>query len=148
MSNESVRRVAERAALVLLSLPDDLHGIARKREIVFFAHDCVYDASPVDRHFADDRALRDALEARSALALRSALTLLAAIDPEAAGPIACDMIHAEASPDMLSAQTGAKGLLSAIATLPLDTVLDLVARPDLDGDAILEAYGRRAREAT
>lgn len=143
----SVRRVAERAALVLLSLPDDLHCIAKKREIVFFLRDCVYDASAVDAIYDDDRALRSALEAKSPIALRSALPLLAAIDPGAAGPIARDMIMADASPDLLSAQAGARGLLRALATLPLETVLTLVERPDLDGAAILDAYGRTSPKA-
>ncbi len=143
MSPLSVRRVAERAALVLLSLPDDLHAFARRREILFFPKDCVYDASPVDALFADDCALRAAFEARDVIALRSALPLLAAIDPRAAGPIARDMILADASPDLLSAQAGARGLLRALATLPTPTVLELAERPDLDGDGILDAFRRR-----
>jgi hypothetical protein len=141
----SVRRVAERAALVLLSLPDDLHAIARRREILFFPKDCIYAPAPIDDVFSDDRALRAALEGCDPVALRSALPLLAAMDPAAAGPIARDMILADACPDLLSAQAGARGLLRALATLPEPAVLALAERPDLDGDGILDAYRRRDR---
>ncbi len=141
--NATVRRAAERAALVLLSMPDDLHHVAKKREIVFFPRDCVYDASAVEQVYPDDAALRSALESGSPIALRSALTLLAAMDPAIAGPFAHEMILAEASPEMLSAQAAARGLLRAIATLPLDTVLSLASRPDLDGGAILDAYAKK-----
>ena len=64
MSPLSVRRVAERAALVLLSLPDDLHAFARRREILFFPKDCVYDASPVDAPQPTMNTLNSCFDAR------------------------------------------------------------------------------------
>ena len=139
----TVRRVAERAALVLLSLPDDLHGMARLRGVFFFPRDCVYDVAAIDEVVPDDVAFRRALEEKHPVALRSALALLAAIDPAVAGPFVHDMIVAEASPDLLSAQTSAKGLLRSIVTLPLATVQKLAQRADLDGDAIEFAYRRQ-----
>ena len=85
--------MAERAARVLLESDRDLFDVARRGEILFFPLDCVYAAKDVDEVFANETALRTALRSRSHVALRSALTLLATVDPEAAGPLAHDMIR-------------------------------------------------------